>query len=261
MQEAVSAAQARIVLDDEATWPTDLLEYLGRHGEIFLGWELQRSGKGGARVRGWDYDRVVYGLRDVLSRHLLHGYHCTRLTDVEIEHIWLHGMQLPSGALLRQRITSLQETGLIEPLIADRLRAENQADDSNRTNRIWFCFFPPHRGGQHGIEPLFRSWGGEALYNSHESDPVTGQVLGRLGTPCLVEADIPIASLETHSFLGDKIARQFLITRGLETSEPVDHEDRAKRPIPASYIRRVIRFPEPDFFSLAQCADWTPPLV
>ncbi len=39
---------------------------------------------------------------------------------------------------------------------------------------------------------LFRSWGGEALYNSHEDDLETGPLLRRIGTPCIWIVVLPI---------------------------------------------------------------------
>jgi hypothetical protein len=101
-----------------------------------------------------------------------------------------------------------------------------------------------------------RYWGGEALYNSHDRDPVTGSVLARVGTPCLIEADVPIASMKGPSFLDMKVARQFLMRRGLQSSEPVEHEDRAVEAIPAQNIKRIIRYPERDFIELTRCDRW-----
>lgn len=58
-----------------------------------------------------------------------------------------------------------------------------------------------------------------------------------------------------------KFARRFLINRGFATNEPVDHEDRAKRPSPAHKFTRVIQFSEPDFVILTGCYDWEPLLT
>jgi hypothetical protein len=83
-----------------------------------------------------------------------------------------------------------------------------------------------------------------------------------IGTPVLVEADVPIAFLPRHSFLTDKIARRFLISRGYCTREEIEHEDRTEHPLPAEYVRRIIRFPEPDFVALTGSSAWeTPPVV
>jgi hypothetical protein len=252
-------------LNEETTWPSDVLDYLEQHRNLFLAWELKGAGATSspeaAREAARKYDTAVYGLRAVLSRHALEGgYHCTRLTKSEIHHIMSNGLQLPNRAMLLARIQAIQDARLIEPYVAERLRSRNQADEPNRAGMIWFCFFPPHLAGQGGIERFFRHWGGEALYNSHERDQLTGPILSSIGTPCLIEADVPIASLEIHSFLDNHVIRQFLINRGLETSESVDHEDRAKYPLPVSNIRRIIQFPEPEFVTLTDCDDWTPPL-
>ena len=110
--------------------------------------------------------------------------------------------------------------------------------------------------GEGGIGRFFRHWGGEALYNSHEEDQITSPVLSRIGTPCLVEADVPIASLKRHEGLAFKIVRRFLISRGYNTTEPIEYEGYINHPLPAKNIKRVIHFPDPDFCSLTGCSEW-----
>ncbi len=136
----------------------------------------------------------------------------------------------------------------------------NQANDANRAGTIWFCFFPPRIAGQWGIERFFKSWGGEALYNSHEDNPITGPILTKIGVPCIIEALVPIESLPRHSWLETKLILRFFISRGFETREDLDHEDRSENPIPAENIIRIIRFPDADFISLTGCSKWKPPL-
>ena len=250
-----------MILSDESTWPTDVLEYLERAEDVFRGWEEQSAGRHPARtVSGPEYDTGLNGLRMVLDAYELQGYHCTRLTKSEIGHILANGMQLPNASMLLKRIQALQDDGVIDAAAAKRLAEENQADDANRANRIWFCFFPPYLAGESGIESLLRYWGGEALYNSHDRDPVTGPVLARVGIPCLIKADVPIASMKGPSFLDIKVARRFLMRRGLLSSEPVEHEDRAVQGIPVRNIRRIIRYPERDFIELTHCDRWRKPL-
>ena len=128
-------------LNEETTWPSELLDYLELHKGLFLAWELKgagiKSSPEAAREIAREYDCAVYGLRAVLNRHTLEGaYHCTRLTKSEIRYI-----------------------------------------------------------------------------------------------------------------------------RGLETNESVDHEDRAKHPIPASNIQRIIQFPDADFVRLTKCDSWKPLLL
>jgi hypothetical protein len=253
-------------LNDESTWPNDVIEYLERHKDLFWAWEQPKEDHtrhvnfAKARIAASNYDRAVERLRSVLNPYTLHGYHCTRLTEDEIAQILAHGMQLPDRNVLCGRIECLRNTGLIDKTLAERLKAENQAQESNRAKMIWFCFFPPYVAGQGGIERFFRSWGGEALYNHHEDDEVTGPALWTIGTPCLIEADVPISILPPYTYLEVHLYRQFLVNRGFKTGEPVEHEDRAIEPIPAQNIRRIIRFPEADFLALTRCTEWSPPL-
>jgi hypothetical protein len=246
--------------NDENTWPPDVLAYLARNHGLFLNWVMPNAGAQAHTTTPQQYDKALEGLRAVFNNHSLHGYHCTRMTAGEIRHIETTGMQLPNGAMLRQRIQSLEAEGLITASVARALIENNQADAPIRAGKIWFCFFEPHLGGESGIGSLLRYWGGEALYRSHDQDPERGPVLERLGTPCLVEADVPIASLRGPSFLDMKAVDQFLKTRGAPTNEPLEHEDYALRAIPAQHIRRVIQFPEPDFVSLTRCNTWRRPL-
>lgn len=237
-----------------ASWPADLRSYLESRHDLFLGWE-----RGG--VTAHLYDQAIYGLVDVLQPYAVTGWHCSRLTDTEIRHILGEGMQLPNATMLNSRIDALVASGDLEPDIALRLKEKNQSADTNRANMVWFCFFHPRLAGESGIERFFRHWGGEALYNSHERDPITSLAIRDIGMPCVVEADIPIASLGKHGGLSFKIVRRFLKSRGFRTREPVDHEDRIRQPLPAGNIRRIVCFPAPDFCSLTGCAEWRHPLL
>ena len=247
-------------MDRENTWPADVLKFLELHSQTFLSWELHTIGRFRQKIDPPAYDRATIGLRSVLNSHLLHGFHCTRLTKEEMQQIERDGMSLPDVSTLHKRICSIQNAGLISPGIASQLREKNQSSEPNRAKKIWFCFYHPRLAGQHGIERFFRSWGGEALYNSHETDPLVGGILRSIGIPCLIEAEIPIISLRTHSYLTDKIARRFLIIRGLVTNESVNHDDYAEFAIPAQNIKRNIRYGDSEFDSLTGCNNWQPPL-
>ncbi|MBD2703418.1 hypothetical protein IC229_22430 [Spirosoma sp. BT702] len=247
----------KMQLEDEKTWPVKVVAFLERNEELFRNWKTRFK-----PIDPKEYDKAITHLRAILrdSDYTLQGYHCTRLTEEEIQSILVKGMSLPSAATLRERIENLRQNGLIDSPTANYLLSKNEADDSNRAGMIWFCFFPPRVEGQLGIERFFRSWGGEALYNSHEDDKLSGHMLTKIGTPCLIEAYIPIESLAYHGGLDFKLIAHFLRNRGLKPDNPIEHEDRAQHKIPAENIIRVIRFHEPDFMKLTGCAKWKPVL-
>jgi hypothetical protein len=170
-------------------------------------------------------------------------------------------MQLPDVAMLHRRVDAVVAAGLLSRKLADRLKAEHQADHPSRAGRVWFCFFLPRLGGEWGIERFFRHWGGEALYIFHEDDPETGAAIATIGLPCVIEAVVPIASLGHQGFLPVKIARRYLISRGYQTIEPVDHEGAITCPLPVANIRKVILFPSPEFIVLTGCDGWKRPII
>lgn len=245
-----------IDLERPETWPEPLVSYLAVHHDALLGWEQQSDGSRGPRISAARYDQIVYGLRAVLQADSIVGLHCTKLTEEEIQHILANGMQLPDGEMLAQRIKQLVANGYLDDAVAAKLLAKNQAGEKSRAGMVWFCFFRPGIAGESGIGSFFRFWGGEALYNSHDGQPETGDALERIGIPCLIEAEVPISSLEPHGGLDFKIIRRYLIHRGFETREPVDHEDRIKKKLPAASIRRIIRHPDLEFVALTGCDEW-----
>jgi hypothetical protein len=247
---------ALIDLETPESWPEDLRAYLDRHHSLFLDWET-----GPSKVTAAEYDPAVDGLEAVLRRYMLVGWHCTRLTEAEIASIWADGMQLPNVATLHRRVDAVARDGHLPGNLTDRLKAEHQADDQWRAGRVWFCFYPPRHAGEGGIERFFRHWGGEALYNSHEDDRETGAAISIIGLPCIIEALVPIASLRRHSFLPDKVARRYLVSRGHRTVEPVDHDGAIEHPLPAVNIRKVILFPAPEFIALTGCDGWRNPII
>lgn len=251
---ATAANPILIDLDRPASWPAEVLAFLNDHQELFCQWERDAS-KVGAKA----YDRAIGELQHVLQPFALRGWHCTRLTNEEMEQVRLHGLVLPNRQMLERRIDSLVAQSVLDADTAHLLKTRNQAGDSNRAGMVWFCFFPPAVAGETGIGRFFRHWGGEALYNSHEDDPVTSPVLRRIGTPCLIEADVPIASLAVHGDPVFKIVREFVRATCDPGAETFDYEGRIVMPLPGALVRRLIIFPEPEFMQLTGCAQWCAP--
>jgi hypothetical protein len=231
------------VIDMECpgSWPADLVAYLDKHHSSLLEWESRSDGINSANAPGADdYDEIIYGLCDILSRYSLVGWHCTKLTDKEIANIVARGMDLPDLEMLKRRIDTVEADGLVTVAVGNRLRADNQADEKNRAGRIWFCFFPPHIGGESGIGRFFRSWGGEALYNTHEDDPETGPALQAFGTPCLIQARVAIGGFNSAVGLAFHVVRKFWLAADIRPLNP-----------------RTMRTTRGDRFQPATCCGWS----
>jgi hypothetical protein len=242
-------------LEDPGSWPEPVTSHLDRSYDLFLDWET--------RSRSVDvlaYDTAIQALVDALRLYAIVGWHCTRLTEAEINCILSEGMRLPDPTTLEERIEALVADGEIPSEIALRLKTKNQSGDWNRAGRLWFCFFPPRLAGESGIGRFFRHWGGEALYNLHEDDPEISPVIGAVGTPCVVEAEVPIVALGWDFGLAVNVVRRYLLSRGLRPSEPLEHEGRMTRPLSSQAVRYVHRFPGPEFEALTGCASWHRPI-
>jgi hypothetical protein len=255
MASNVEKAPIPLPLNIPAQWPEALRLFLAERHDLFLGWAT-----GSGRVSGAAYDRAVYQLMDLIQPYSLLAWHCTRLTDQEAAAIVAKGMQLPNEGILHTRIDALVEAGTISSAVADQWKARNQASETYRQGRIWWCFYPPRESGEGGIASLLGTWGGEALYNSHDSDEVLGSLLRSIGTPCLVEADIPIAMLRDSASAAFSVVAHHLASSGHPARDHLEFEDRITDDLPPRYVRRVIRHPEPDFFELTGCDAWNRPI-
>ncbi|WP_327461650.1 hypothetical protein [Brevundimonas sp.] len=239
-----------LIIEKPETWPAELMRPLNEHRDVFIDWS-----QGPSEFSGRDYDFALGEVASELQGYSLTGWHCTRLTDVEIDLITRDGMEPLSGDMLRRRVDRLAEVGHLTWDQADRLKSAHQANDRSRTGMLWFCFFPPHRAGR-GIFDLLRFWGGEALYNSHDDDPELGPLLHRLGVPAVVEADVPIALLKGSFRPASALVAHYLKARGLKARDGLEFEDRITEPLPAQCIKRVVRFPSPAFLDLTGSDEW-----
>ena len=244
-----------IDLADQTTWPITLVDVLERHKLLFQQW-LGSTTMQSAAAFGFAYADV----RAELNTCEAIGWHCTRLTDIEIALIKSTGMQLPNEQTLHERIDRLVQTGQMTVPIADLLKSTNQAGEMGRKGRLWFCFFEPGEAGESGINRFFRHWGGEALYNSHEDNNVTSLALASIGTPCVVEAAVQIDSLCKHNSITDRVIERFLWEKGLFHREPEQSEGYTLGPIAAGSIKRVIKHPDIEFIRLTGCENWKTPI-
>jgi hypothetical protein len=242
-------------LDRPNEWPDALKATLADVRPAMRAWELDLPAKNAA-----DFDRAMATLGNALRLYSIRGWHCTRLTDDEAAHVKVSGLAPLSVDLIERRIAAQVQRGVLPAVVGDALRAAHQGHASNRAGMVWFCFFPPREAGEGGIHRLLRHWGGEAMYWAHESDATVASVLRGLGTPCIVEADVPVAWLSDMFTTAMSVVRRDLIHHGEPVAEPVRFEAHATCAIPADCVRAVHRFPDARFVVLSGCDGWRTPL-
>jgi hypothetical protein len=156
------------------------------------------------------------------------------------------GMQLPDADVLASRIGKCVEDGSLTQAVAEQLKARHQANDANRKGRLWFCTYPPSRAGEGGIGRFFRHWGGEALYNAHESDPQTSPQLRTIGVPCVVEALLPLAALEL-GYGPMHLVSRYLASIGHQGVELSDTDVQLLAPLESSRVVAIHQYPGAGF--------------
>ncbi len=96
-------------LTDLSTWPPEILSHLDKNHSLYLGWA-----SGINRPPAFAYDAAIYELKDLIrsSGCTMRGYHCTRLTEAEIQTILGSGMSLPNVTMLHKRIADVAVAGM-----------------------------------------------------------------------------------------------------------------------------------------------------
>lgn len=237
------------------SWPAPLKAALAAHRTALEAWEFDLPDKS-ART----FDPAVRAVGEALRPFSLRGWHCTRLTAEEAADIKRGGLEILDIGLLERRIAAQEAGGGLTPEQAHLLRNRNQARESGRRGKAWFCFYPPRLAGQHGTERLFASWGGEALYNIHENDPAVGPALRAIGTPTLVQAIVPIDYLSNPDRVAMTVAHLDVLHR-TKNMDVARLEDYSVRTLDSKHIERLIRYPESEFVELSACDDWDPKLI
>lgn len=193
-----------------------------------------------------------------LNNWCLLGFHCTRFHEAEIEIIKEQGLKPLSENLAYGRVRRLQKIGSIPDQVASRLLSENSVNNKcgNRLGRLYFIFSTSTLKCEGAVFRLLSNWGGEALYSTHENDPEVALVLKSIGRPCIVQAAVPIAILNTYSSVGEKLVSVFLRTRGVATTDDGLLEGSLNQALPSDHIQRIIEYGEPEFEILTDCAKW-----
>jgi hypothetical protein len=258
----------------EETWPQALRDALAQMEPQIAGYhrlraQIDRAAEDDVMLRisrpeNLDEDAwievVKLGDSLVTGRRLL-GFHATRLTDAEQTNIRNGGIRVLSEQLLYERIAAVQSAGIFSAGQLKRLKARHQANDDNRTGRLWFSFTRAPLRDESSVERLFRSWGGEALYNSHEDNSVTGPMLKLIGLPCVIIAAVPCDSLRTFKSVGERLVNLWCDARGIATGHRAGFEGHTRADILSAGIVDVFALGDAKFEALTGHSGWRKPLT
>lgn len=239
--------------DDEQTWPSPLLAslqsnrdaiglYHARRREIDRAAEedviLRVNRPSNPHMEAWR-EVISIAERSVSGAHIL-GRHATRLTAQEAAAIKAGGLEPLSAELVHRRLTSLREAGHIDDEDFRELVGRHQARDTNRSGMIWFVFTKDCLREDSGIDPFFRSWGGEALYGSHPEHSKSGQALRIAGRPAIVEAAVSCDELETFMSVGERLVHEWCARHCIPSGHGAGFEGYLRTPIPGASIRAIL---------------------
>lgn len=258
-----------ISLDDEATWPPEVSQLLEAHLSVLQAYEQDRRRINAQLERDVTLrystpsnphallrDQVIARCDAALADHTLVGLHCTRLHDDEIAAVQRDGLWPLSSEGLVGRVQARVAAGDIPDYLGIRLFGAHQAGDRHRTGLIWFIFTHATLRDEHAVCRFFQSWGGEALYNSHEHDDETGPLLRGIGVPCIVEAAVPADRLHLFGSVGEALLAIYLGRRRIPTARIDGVEGYIQGQLEAAHIRRVVRASDPAFQQLTQHHQW-----
>jgi len=262
-------------IDDETTWPSRMLDLLDGGFEQMAVYEAERQmidklcrENALLRIRSprpaGTESRLM--LLAALNRELrdcrICGYHCTRLHEAEIVSIRREGLRPLSTKLARQRIERMVRLGVLPQHLAQRLLSKNAVDDhaGARCGMVWLVFTRNLLKDEGGVERLFRSWGGEALYYYYEQDATIGPALRSIGMPAIIEAAVPALSVDSFVSVGERFLNAYLARRRISLEHGSAMEGHVQAAIPGRDILRIITIEDPAFEALTCCESWSTPL-
>ena len=240
----------RIVdIEDPLSWPNSLCELLEGNRDVLSGFENGQTeidkipgGRFNSPTNEFAVKRgeVVSRAGEILAAEKILGFHCTRLLPYEAESVRHEGLKLPSPEFLRERIEGAVSEGHLTRELAISLLRNNQAADPNRRDKIGFANARSLLRQRNLVCRFFDSWGGEALYNSHEDDLATGPALKSMGEPYVVVAGLPANVLRISGQLASYFINAFLRSVSVKTRDGAGFESSVEEPVTAGWLLSVI---------------------
>ncbi|HMK07374.1 MAG TPA: hypothetical protein VK476_07585 [Flavobacterium sp.] len=255
-----------IEIDDPDGWDTNLkllltenFDILFKHSEREIQIDLMPSTDRWTAVNEYAVkrSRVVSSIEFEIKNCRLIGYHCTRLTDNEVQKIKRDGLSPLSQDLIRTRIANLLAEKQIDENLAQHLTSHNDSNHQYRKGRVWFVCGKSTLKDSSSVIRLFQSWGGEALFSSHVNDPSSSKRLRVLGKAHVITAILNPSDLRLFVNLSHKIEEAFLASRGVRTSNKPQFNTYSEKPILPKQLIEITPFGSSKFHELTNYRNWT----
>ena len=265
-----------VEIEDIQSWPEEFRDEAFKHKTLVVSYhqECHRISQLGEddihariypprNVYGADYRALADHLEEILLRHHIVGYHCTRLTAREIQNIKDDGLKILTGDLVQRRLDQTLEDGyltkiqMLELKNCDILKDNLDNRNRSRTEMIWFCANRTSLKEYRRVYRLLRSWGGEAIYRGHENDDPLSQKIRKIGTPCIIKCALPFSDAK-HFY--NNFSERFLshlVTDAVDDPEPqAIFEMYVKRNLAPTEVLVIYDYSHPEFERLLDYDNW-----
>jgi hypothetical protein len=254
-----------ILLDDLQSWPAKSLCLLNKMEQRLIEFydEEKRIDKllqENQELRIYEpsncYQSVLQTCIEDITHHIkgmnIIGFHCTRLTQIDIDDILKNGLIPLSASSTIQRLFRLFQAKLISRTSYEAILNKNESSHVYRAGNVCVFHCLDTLKDASGLYRLFRSWGGESVYYNYENNASVGEELRRIGIPCIVIASINLELLNMYPPLEERIVRSY-IHKKIPAGFSQDCDSFIKKTVPAL---QIIQRTDPIFEALTSCNEW-----
>lgn len=174
-----------IIIDVQETWPKDLVNLLKDTKEIHLNYIAEEKSIDEAAVENvllrvnrpmnkyqQIWDGLINRITSIISNRKFIGFHCTRLTKVEINEILQNGLRPLNEELISKKLKILLDLNFIDCFEYNKMLMNKKVNEEGRKNKV-FTFHELHTlSDESGLKRLFRCWGGEYFYFGNEDEDI-----------------------------------------------------------------------------------------
>lgn len=204
-----------------------------------------------------EYEKLLAELNAILIDYNLIGYHCTKLTELEINDIKYNGLKVLSSDLITKRFCLAERQGFISSEDASNFLKSTELESvlnhkqGVREGTLWFCSNRSTLREPGMVQSFFEFWGGEAVRRNYKIQEQGMMQLKRIGNPCVVKCSIPFKDIKNVLREYAEYLVSYFISKDIENPEPSAKFDiRIARDLDASEIENIFDISNPNFEKL-----------